>query len=517
MGYLSDIARLGLARCGGHNAGMQSVQGEEEKAPRTTRKRPAASKNRMQVAVTSTEPARSTPSTAGAGGRRSGRHIASGAEARPTSRRRRAGDATATEGSCSDIAPSPHGVPTQRRIGGSYTALSYVGGTLDEQGNSRHASPGDVDAPNARGSGDAAWQKSTAALPGNDGPASGAAGEVHTGRGHGLWSGPPCAGRGRPIACGIGATGVTDSSVRFGRPAASWLPVGLSARLRRSFSIAASTCPARRANVAASYWRIARMNRLAVLDMLHPLGSDAATDTLGARPQASKLVALTQTTRQGTEHEKRKGIHSRPRSCAVRNLRSHARSIPIVDPDAPRRGEACGTVESGDRGRSCANAEQPSSRRSARDVRFDDARPDSDADSRSSSTAPNGCRRVTDKWRAISATASHVLGSWGVESRLDMLHPLGQGGAAVRRVAPLEVVVQGLYGLNAGVLHLPVTQLAHGAFRHTRPLCYPGKIRKSNGAQASEYGGEKCRLVHAPHFQPIFGLRQPANGPRAGA
>ena len=123
-------------------------------------------------------------------------------------------------------------------------------------------------------------------LADNTRPACGAASEVHTGRGHGLWSGPPCAGRGRPIACGIGATGIADSSVRFGRPAASWLPVGLSARLRRSAAIATSTCPMRRAKVASSYWRIALMNRVAALDMARPprwLG-DRAARALVPRP-----------------------------------------------------------------------------------------------------------------------------------------------------------------------------------------------------------------------------------------
>lgn len=168
------------------------------------------------------------------------------------------------------MAPSPRRVPTQRRIGGSYTALSYVGGTLDEQRNSRHASPRDIDAPNACGSGDAARQKPSEALSGGARTACGAASDVHTGRGHGLRSGPPCAGRGRPIAGGIGAAGIADSSVRFGRPAASWLPFGLSARLHRSAAIAASTCPMRRANVASSYWRMARMNRMAALDMPRP-------------------------------------------------------------------------------------------------------------------------------------------------------------------------------------------------------------------------------------------------------
>ncbi|MNK97381.1 hypothetical protein D3C87_1177120 [compost metagenome] len=84
-------------------------------------------------------------------------------------------------------------------------------------------------------------------------------------------------------------------------------------------------------------------------------------------------------------------------------------------------------------------------------------------------------------------------------------------------VGSFKVVMEGLNGVHARVFHLSVAQFAHGAFRNSGPLSDCGQIGKTNGAQASEYGGKKCRLVHAPHFRPIFGLRQPANGPQAGA
>ncbi|KWU18073.1 hypothetical protein AS148_14475 [Achromobacter xylosoxidans] len=80
-----------------------------------------------------------------------------------------------------------------------------------------------------------------------------------------------------------------------------------------------------------------------------------------------------------------------------------------------------------------------------------------------------------------------------------MLHPLGQGGAAIsggpiyagrfglgRCGLPLEIVVKRLDGLHAGIFHLSVAQLSHRAFRHTRPFRNSGKVGKSNSAQARE-------------------------------
>ncbi|OFU79622.1 hypothetical protein HMPREF3137_08750 [Achromobacter xylosoxidans] len=101
-------------------------------------------------------------------------------------------------------------------------------------------------------------------------------------------------------------------------------------------------------------------------------------------------------------------------------------------------------------------------------------------------------RRVTARCRANSMALARMWAS-------RMLPPLGQGGVAVcsgpiyagrfrigRCRLPLEIVVQRLDGLHAGIFHLSVAQLSHRAFRHTSPFRNSGKVGKSNSAQARE-------------------------------